>query len=118
MTSGNHHRRNARWLRQVRSWSGVLLLVTALCGGVRLAPSFGEEFDAEETTEVLEYAQRLSDAGPRLTNRRARGELATVPALTATADGCTPSRRGVRRAGSTDRSSHVLANGLRAPLRC
>jgi len=118
MTSRNTPIENASWLRQLRSWGGILLMVVSLCGGFRSTSAAVEEIETECQTEALEYAHRLSDTGQRTLTRGVRNDLETAHASSDTADGIARRRPADRRVGSTDRSSHVLANGLCAPLRC
>jgi hypothetical protein len=114
MASLTRKSQNVSRLQQFRSWGGILLMLFSLSGGYRTATTFVEEIETEPTIEFVEYAHRLTDAGPRTVNRRGCGDFGMIAV---TADGST-SRPTTQRAGSTDRTSHVLANGLRAPLRC
>jgi hypothetical protein len=117
MTHDRHHPGDSNWSRQLRSCGGALLMLVALCGGIRPGYSSPEEIETESQTEVQEFAHRLSDSGQR-TPRCIRNDLATALVMPDATGGSPQRRPAERRAGSTDRSDHVLANGLCAPLRC
>jgi hypothetical protein len=105
------------WLRKARGWFGILLMVVSLCGGYRAPTRIFEETETQQTSEVLEYAHRLAESGQRSLNRLARS--ANVPPTLATdAGGSSRSSLSQRAHAETAAGGHVLANGLRAPLRC
>ena len=108
---------STEWLRIGRSWFGILLMVVSLCGGYRAPTRVSEETETQQTSEILGYAHRLAEAGQRTLSRRSRS--ADVPPKLATvAVGSSRSALSQRAHAETPVGGHVLANGLRAPLRC
>ncbi|MBL8850316.1 MAG: hypothetical protein JNG89_11615 [Planctomycetaceae bacterium] len=105
------------WLRKARSWFGVLLMVVSLFGGYRATTRVTEETETQQTSEILEYAHRLAEGGQRTPNRRAR-TADVPPRLAAAVDGSSRSVLSQRAHAELPSIDHVLANGLRAPLRC
>ena len=108
---------SAEWLRKVRGWFGVLLMVVSLFGGYRATTRVSEETETQQTSEILEYAHRLAEGGQRALNRRTR-TADVPPLLTMTVDGSSRSALSQRAHAETPSIAHVLSNGLRAPLRC
>jgi hypothetical protein len=104
------------WQRQVRGWGGILLMVVSLFGGYRVATRMSEETNSEEIAEVQEYAHRQAE-GSAL-KRRPRTENDGWVTTVHSHGAVRVSGPAKREFGESPSSGHLIANGLRAPLRC
>jgi hypothetical protein len=104
------------WQRKLRGWFGILLMVVSLLGGYRASARMTEETNSEEIAEVQAYAHRQAEGSalkrrPRTEND---GWVTTVHS-----HGAVPvSGSAKREIGELPHAGHLIANGLRAPLRC
>jgi hypothetical protein len=104
------------WQRQIRGWGGILLMVVSLFGGYRVATRMSEETNSEEIAEVQEYAHRQAE-GSAL-KRRPRTETDGWVSAVQSHGAVPVSGSAKRESGELPYSGHLMANGLRAPLRC
>lgn len=104
------------WQRRLRGWFGIALMVVSLLGGYRGAARMSEETNAEGIAEIQVYAHRQTE-GSAL-KRRPRTETDGW-VTTAHSHGAVPvSGHATRESGERPPAGHLIANGLRAPLRC
>ena len=118
MTTTGLDIRNTHWLRQVRGWCGILLMAVSLNGGYCVASEVTEETSSEETSEILEFAHRLSDGSQRSLRRRVPSRHVRLAVTSRVAEAATHGGRAIRDSGSVTTRGHTLSNGLCAPHRC
>jgi hypothetical protein len=102
--------------RTLRGWFGISLMVVSLLGGYRVTARVTEETNSEEIAEVQAYAHRQAE-GSAL-KRRPRTENDGWVTTHHFHGAVSVPRTATRESGERPPAGHLIANGLRAPLRC
>jgi len=116
MTSTTTKTSIVAWQRKLRGWFGISLMVVSLLGGYRATARMSEETNSEEIAEVQEYAHRQAE-GSAL-KRRPRTENDGWVTTTHFHGAVSVPGTATRESGERPTAGHLIANGLRAPLRC